>query len=540
MNKIILILSSIILLSCQKSITPDLVSNDYFQKHGKVKNVIFIIGDGMGPQQLSMLNLYSKYAPKSIYKGSKTNLEKIISIGETGLVMTNPNKKLVTDSSCSATQYATGEYSLPEVVGLNDKGEDSETILEMAKKAGLATGLVSDTRITHATPASYASHAISRNNENLIAKQMINTGADVMYSGGLRHFLPKSAKKDKSLLKLVPEHIGVKSKREDELNLLKVAQEKGYQLVFDKNSMQKSKNLKKLGLFTSSHMPDGIWNTNNKNKSGRKIPTLAEMTKDAIETLDSSDKGFFLMVEAGQVDWAGHRNDAGLLLHEMLRTDDMLGVVYNWVKNRKDTLVIVTADHETGGFGFSYSGYQVLKPVEVTGKRFKGKEYRSKFNYGEFEVLDKLYNQKRSHMDLVFDIASWPKTQQTTVNIKNHFEKFMDFEVTKDEVKEIMKSEKNKYYLESHPVLNSKNVPKVNDFSAYYTYGAVIRSNLIGREIAHKQSVVWATGSHTSTPVSLFAVGPKSLTDQFDGVLHSTEVGRLAMKALGLTKKFSH
>lgn len=527
----LIFLASLLLLtsSCSKN-------TDYFQKNKKIKNVIFIIGDGMGPQQLSLLQIYAKHAPNSVY-ADQTNLKKLMDIGETGSVMTNPGKKLVVDSSCSATQYSTGEYSLPEVVGLDQEGRVSETILEAAKRAGLRTGLISDTRITHATPASYASHNIMRTNENEIAQEMITVGPDIMLSGGLRHFIPKT--KTKELEALIPSRIKYKSKRKDELNLLDFAKKSGYDLVFNKDSLKKTSAKKVLGLFTNSAMPHGIWDSKNINNKEREIPTLSEMTDFALKNLEKdNEKGFFLMVEAGQIDWAGHANDTGLMLHEMIKADKMLGVVLEWVKDREDTLVVITADHETGGFGFSYSGHNVLKEEKVSTEKFKDGVYKSLFNYGEFSILDKLYNQKSSHQEMLQVISKWDKKEQTIPKVKKYFESQMDFKLSSKDVKKILSSKKNEFFLKGHPYLGQETFPKIDDFAAFYVYGERVRQNIFARVLAHKHNAVWATATHTSTPVVMVTIGPKSLTDQFDGLMHSTEVGRKTFKALGLTKTF--
>jgi len=526
-----------LLLSCNKQ-NKDVSKGDYYQRNGKVKNVIFVIGDGMGPQQLSMLQLFAKHAKKDYFDNRVTNLEKLMAQGNLASVMTNPGKHLVVDSSCSATQYSTGEYSLPEVVGLDYNGESSKTILELAKEKGLKTGLVSDTRLTHATPASYAAHNISRNDENAIAKEMIETGADVMLSGGLRYFIPKNAQEDVELRNLVPKHISLKSKRADNLNLLEVASNKNYQLVFDKSSLLKSERGKLLGLFENSSMPDGIWNTTNKDKTDRVIPTLSEMAKVALKNLEGSKEGFFLMIEPGQIDWAGHRNDTGLLLHEMLRADDLFGVLNEWMKGREDTLLVVTADHETGGFGFSYSGYNVLTPLKVSGEKFNGNDYRANYNYGDFDTLDTLYLQSKSTMELMLEVSKWKEEKRTTENLKKFFSSHMKYEFSDEDIAMLMKSSKNQFYRPDHKNLKLKEVPHIEDFAAFYTYGNIVRSNIFARVLAHKQSAVWATGSHTSTPVTMITVGPKSLTSEFGGLLHSTQVGRKTIEALGLKKEY--
>ena len=156
----------------------------------KVKNLILMIGDGMGPQQVGLLEQYAQSAPLSVYneKGNKTALSKFADAGQMGLSLTSPygsNGSLVVDSACSATQLATGVAAGSEMIGLDNQGNIVETILERAKAQGKATGLVSDTRITHATPAAFASHQPHRSFEAKIAEQLIESGSvDVMLSGG--------------------------------------------------------------------------------------------------------------------------------------------------------------------------------------------------------------------------------------------------------------------------------------------------------------------------------------------------------------------
>ncbi len=142
-------------------------------------------------------------------------------------------------------------------------------------------------------------------------------------------------------------------------------------------------------------MNDGIVYSNSKNDPTRTQPTLTEMTEKALSLLSKDEDGFFLMVEGGQIDWAGHRNDAGRMLHEMLKFDEAIHSVYEWAKDRDDTLIIVTADHETGSFGFSYSSKDLPAPEKRTGEAFKKYDYAPNYNFGAFDILDGLYNQKK-------------------------------------------------------------------------------------------------------------------------------------------------
>ena len=134
----------------------------------KVKNLILLIGDGMGPQQMGLLTSYANQAPDTIYADRKTALEKAMEQGVIGLIRTSPPGVLVTDSAAAATQLASGVAAGAEMVGIDAAGDRVETILEKAKAAGKAVGLVTDTRLTHGTPAAFAAHRPHRSEENAI------------------------------------------------------------------------------------------------------------------------------------------------------------------------------------------------------------------------------------------------------------------------------------------------------------------------------------------------------------------------------------
>ena len=156
------------------------------------KNLILIIGDGMGPQQIGLLEAYARQAPRSVIEDRTTAFSRLLAEGGVlGMSMTHAANVLNTDSASSATQLAIGKPSGPEMIGIDIDGNPDPTILEIAKNRGKSTGLVSDVRLTHATPASFAAHRPQRTMENEIAVDMLAAGVDVMLSGGLRHWIPQ-------------------------------------------------------------------------------------------------------------------------------------------------------------------------------------------------------------------------------------------------------------------------------------------------------------------------------------------------------------
>ncbi len=502
----------------------------------KVKNLIILIGDGMGPQAMGLLTDYAQKAPNSIYKGRKSGIEKVMDSGVIGISSHNPFGSLVTDSAASASQMATGVLTGSEMVGLDKDGNPVETVLEKAKKMGKSTGLVTDTRVTHATPAGFAAHQAHRTMENEIAVDMLYNDVTVMLGGGIRYWIPRSVNKKGAKYNEIKQFTGgtvkIKSKRKDDRNLLKEAQEKGYQLAFNKNQLQEAQDAKLLGLFKYSIMPDAIMSNRTRNDPNRTIPNLKEMTVKALEILTKNPKGFFLMVEAGQIDWAGHYNDAGDMLHELLAFDEVVDYVYEWAKNRDDTLVIVTADHETGSFGFSYSRRNLPAAKSLPGKSFSNRDYKPNYNFGALSILDKLYNQKMSFEELFFGkFDALPEDKKTPQKLVELVNATSEFKIDIAAAERILATEPNEYYVEGHSYLGTKKFPKVNDFKEFYVYGDEIRCALLGRELGKKQNIVWATGTHTSTPVVVIAHGPHDITSKFSKLMHHTEMAQLYISA---------
>ncbi len=509
------------------------------QEVTSVKNVIMIIGDGMGPGQLGMLEEYATRAPASIYNGHPTAMSTFSQQGVMGLSANGPNGSLVVDSACSASQLATGVPSGSEMIGLDAEGNPVETILEKAKAMGKATGLVSDTRLTHATPAAFAAHQPHRSLENEIAYEMLNSGkVDVMLSGGLRHWIPQGVNSDEQVKAEVAAQVGepsirIKSKRKDDQNLLTQASDLGYSLAFNRDGLASAEGEKLLGLFSYSGMMNGVAYTNSKDSAERKQPSLKEMTLKALDVLSADPDGFFLMIEGGQIDWAGHNNDAGTMLHELLKFDEAVQAVYDWVKERNDTLVLITADHETGSFGFSYSRMELPEARPLEGSAFQDRMYKPNFNFGALNILDKLYQQKQDFYGIWDEAASNGDGSFPTANsMMDAINANSEFKVTIEEAEQILEREYNEYYVADHSYLSATDFPKINDFKEFYVYADEVHLDLIGRKLAKRQNIVWGTGTHTHTPVQVVAWGPDAVIKPFASFLHHTKVGEMAINAM--------
>jgi len=505
---------------------------------GQIKNVILMIGDGMGPQQVGLLQDFATHSKTDIYKNRDTALELFANSGQVALSSTYPSGGLVVDSACSATQLATGKPALSEVVGLDIDGNSTTTILEMAKAAGKATGLISDTRITHATPAAFASHQAHRSMENEIAVDLLENNVDVLLGGGLRYWLPQgSSVANTDLVALINEPtIKIKSKRADDRNLLTEAETAGYKLAFNADQLDVVEGEKVLGLFHYSAMLDGIAYSNCKKTDSCIQPSLAEMTTKALDILSKDEDGFFLMVEGGQIDWAAHNNDAGDMLHQLLKFDESIQAVYDWVKDRNDTLVVITADHETGGFSFSYGRKDIPEADStIVGDAFveSNREYKPNFNFANTDLLDKLYAQKKDFYNIWYQAGGdLGDVEPDSVDLLAAINSNTEFTLTQADADRILEHETNEYYVEGHKYLAAAEFPKVDDFEEFYVYGEEVHLDLIGRALAKHQNTVWSTGTHTHTPVQVIAWGPKEGQQRFNGLMNHVEVGAQLMKAM--------
>ncbi len=280
----------------------------------KVKNIIFCIGDGMGLSQVALARI------KAAGKNGKLYMERM---PISAIVRTHSANSLVTDSAASATALATGYKTRNGMIGMLPNGQKCLTILEAARDKGMATGIVATSTITHATPASFAAHVTSRKRETSIAKDIIANKPNVILGGGKKFFVPKST---------------AGSKRNDELDLISDAKKAGYSYVENRASLKAAKGPYILGLFQMGPMT-----------TEPPEPMLTELMQKAIDVLSKNKNGFFLMVEGSQIDWACHKEDAPRAVKQTLLFDEAIKAAIDFALKDGHTLVVVTADHETGG-----------------------------------------------------------------------------------------------------------------------------------------------------------------------------------------------
>jgi alkaline phosphatase len=302
------------------------------QAGAPAKNVIVLIVDGCSAEQ---------YTFARWYKGAPLSFDPY----RVGAVKTFIADSVIADSAPAASAFATGVRTSDKhiSVGPNKKTitgvpvppEDVQyrpfaTVLEGARLLGKATGIVATSRVSHATPGAYVAHTASRSSEDDIMEQAVHQGVDVVLGGGKQHLLPK----------------GGKGVRADGENLLQTLRGWGYAVVENRQEMLGVSNGRVFGMFADDHMAPEI----DRPALHPGQPTLAEMTRKAIELLSQDRDGFFLMVEGSQVDWACHANDVPHMLSDLLAYDQAVEAALDFAKKDGRTLVIAVSDHNTGGF----------------------------------------------------------------------------------------------------------------------------------------------------------------------------------------------
>lgn len=275
-------------------------------KSDKPKNVILMIGDGMGINQ--------------VFAGITANHGQLFlqNFKYSGFAKTPSSNRYITDSAAGGTALSSGKKTYNGAIGLDPDSAVVRTLLEEAEERGLSTGLVSTSAITHATPASFIAHQPNRNMYEEIAADFLNTDIDVFIGGGYKHF----------------------TDRKDGRNLVNELKNKGYKVLQDIDEIDQVTDGKLVGLTASEHMP----------RVSERRNTLQVAVETTIDILNKNKKGFFLMTEGSQIDWGGHQNNTVYIVEEMLDFDKAIGIALDFAAKDGETLIVVTADHETGGF----------------------------------------------------------------------------------------------------------------------------------------------------------------------------------------------
>jgi alkaline phosphatase len=417
----------------------------------KAKNVILLIGDGMGPSHFGAAWLYSNRVLKK-----ELQMVQVMNAGRTAYLVNDTADAIVTESAAAAGQIATGKRMTARALSMAADGKTPvTTIAEILKGRGVAIGLVTTSGITDATPAAFAAHVPHRSDEAAVAEQELECGVDVLMGGRKQFFLSELSA----------------GKRKDGRNLIDEARAAGYAVAQDAEELKAAKGSKILGLFNMGNMAYEI------DRGSTMEPSLAEMTAKTLEVLSRNPKGFFAMIEGGRIDHAAHRNDAAGTILDTLAFDAAVGVAREFARKNPDTLVIVTADHETAGMG-------------LIGHSKDSKEY--------IGIDLAAIQQARVSFELIStELGKNPTPQKIQQVVKDS----LGIQITDDEAK----------------VVASDAIRKLDPANYSYPYlhslAFVLRPYL---------RVGWASQTHTASPLWAFGLGPGSA--RLNGLLHNTQL----------------
>ena len=327
----------------------DLVASSQNKKASngkKAKNIIIMISDGMSSGTLSMADLYSK-----TILGKSSNWMNLYTQNKVSraLMDTASASSIVTDSAAASSALGGGIRVKNGVLNIGSNGEIHEPAWQKFKKEGKKAGCVTTVTITHATPAGFCVNSSSRNAEPEIAEMYAGLGFDILMGGGDEFFNA--------------------AKRSDKKDIYGLFTKKNYQILKERSDLhgvERGKSI--LGIFNTGALPYAVDHKNN--TSLKNIPTLAEMTKVAIDQMKDHEEGFVLQVESGKVDWAAHANDIAGVIHDQLAFDDAIKVVMDFAEQDQDTLVIITTDHGNANPGIIYDKDATKKFESISKYKF--------------------------------------------------------------------------------------------------------------------------------------------------------------------------
>ncbi len=429
------------------------------------EGLIFIVGDGM---PLGVIKGMHQIRTR-VHREKGTNFYSKMKDAHSvvGYMSTESLSSIVTDSAPASVAWSTGAKTLNRMLASLPDGRPLKTIMELVKEQGYGCGLVTTTRVTHATPAAWVSHQLQRDDEDAIAMDYLKFKPEVLLGGGSRFFEP--------------------SGRKDGNDLFKAFTEVGYDVVRERDKLLSSETFSSskplLGAFSSSHMSYYL-DRLNQPELGKRQPTLPEMTKIALQKLSRNPKGFLLQVEAGRIDHANHSNDAWAAILDTYELDLTLAVIDDYLKVNPKTLVIVTSDHGCGGWGINGTGPEYNDSTEAF------KKYQS--IKSSFEVIKTRLKRESSRSE-----------------IRDIFEHFTAFKITSEEASMIQaamqpdyKAFHGDYLIQPDAVMGM--------ILAHSTYPKVRGVSVEGAPLLRRGNVGFTSTNHTGEDQILLSYGYKA------------------------------
>lgn len=445
---------------------------------GQAKYVFYFIGDGMGVNQVNGTEMYLAEQEGRI--GVKPLLFTTFPVASVATTFSATNS--VTDSSAAGTALATGEKTYNGAIGMDDEKNVLQTVAERAKKAGKKVGITTSVSVDHATPAAFYAHQPNRSMYYEIALDLPKAGFDFHAGGG---FLKPATTADK---KAAP-------------NIFPILEEAGYTIARGLDEYKaKAADAKKMILIQKEGAQPSCLPYAIDRKEGDL--TLAEITESAISFLTKgNNKGFFLMVEGGKIDWACHSNDPATVFEEVIDMDNAVKVAYEFYKKHpKETLIVVTADHETGGLGLGTGKYELHLKSLLNQKQSQ-------------DLLSKAITDLRKEKS---GRASW---EQVKALLADKMGFWKELPLTWEQEK-MLRDEYETSFVKNKVVFEESLYAKTEPLAA------------AARKVMSQIAMVgWTSTGHTAGYVPVFAIGAGS--DLFTGKMDNTEIPKRIAKAAG-------
>ena len=426
------------------------------------KNIIILFADGTASTQWE----FGRYSSAALRGQSFAATDIVFKDGVLGLASTYPHGAMVTDSAAGGSAMSTGYKVENDAVAVTPDGKSVRTAMEAAKASGKRIGLVTTAAIHDATPAAFSVHAKSRRESQGIVDQYLALEPDVLLGGGADYFLPATAPG---------------GKRKDGKDIVAAFRAKGWQVARNTAELNAASGAKLLGLFADDDMDLEI------DRDPAQEPTVAEMASAAFKALSQNNpNGFVLLVENENTDTAGHANDAAALMRALWAFDDAVKVALEFQRVNPDTLIIITGDHETGGFSPTFA----LKDLTSLSSR-------NRFTVGDAQL--KMLSRISMSLNKVKEtLGDKPAGAALDAVLSQHFP---DFKLDKD---------LREHLLENRPLERN---------AAYAPL-----QNTLARMIARQSGFYWGTAGHTPEPVVIGAFGPGA--QLFRGYQDNTDFGK--------------
>jgi alkaline phosphatase len=432
------------------------------------KNIIILFADGAAPVQWD----FGRYSSGVLRRQSFATTDVVFREGALGLMATHPHGAYITDSAAAASAMATGVKVANGAVSVAPDGKPLRTVMQAAKAARKRIGLVTTATVYDATPAAFSINAKSRRDSQALVDLYLALEPDVLMGGGADFFLPAGT---------------AGGKRKDGRDIIAAFRAKGHQIVRNTPELIAASGARLLGLFAMEDMDFEV------DRDASMEPTTAEMAAAALKALSQgSPDGFVLLVENENVDTAAHANDAASLMRALWAFDDAVKVALEYQRRNPGTLVIVTGDHETGGFSPTYA-LKDLTPLSSKNRFYSGDE--------QLRMLERITISLGKAKET---LGRKPSGEVLDKMIAEHFPGFR-----------------------LDPDLRQLVLGRKTDERNF----AYLPQNALGRMVARQTGYYWGTGGHTPEPVAVGAIGPGA--ELFRGYQDNTDFGKHLHRLIG-------